>query len=173
MDEKHDRFVWIVRFKTDDPGGGGVFLRPEETGESKLLGLFLGKLKGIRRREVCRQRIGVSVHAHGLRGQGIVNRDDAARTFELRCCGNAIKNVWRTEQLTRLLCGEGSLRNEWRADSVLLDVVLYIGAFEIEVIGRNQVVEGQVPLRPWIALPRESVLAVRSDPQGMRPRIQF
>src|SRR5216110_3789496 len=45
MDEKHDRFVWIVRFKADDPGGGGIFLQPEETGESKLLGLFLGKLE--------------------------------------------------------------------------------------------------------------------------------
>jgi len=31
MDEKDDRLVWIVRFKADDPGGGGVFLRPEET----------------------------------------------------------------------------------------------------------------------------------------------
>src|SRR5437667_3571998 len=33
MDEKHDRLLWVVRFKADDPGGGGVFLRPEETGE--------------------------------------------------------------------------------------------------------------------------------------------
>src|SRR5947207_8709288 len=30
MDEKHDRIVWIVRLKPDDPGGSGVFLRPEE-----------------------------------------------------------------------------------------------------------------------------------------------
>ncbi|PYK81537.1 MAG: hypothetical protein DME41_11825, partial [Verrucomicrobia bacterium] len=47
MDEKHNRFVWIVRFKADDPGSSGVFLRPEETGQSKLLGLFPGKLEGI------------------------------------------------------------------------------------------------------------------------------
>src|SRR6266581_8491330 len=106
----------------------------------------------------------MSVHMHGLRGKGIVDRDDAARTFELRSRGNAIKDVWRTEQLTGLLRGEGSLRNEWRADPVLLHVVLHIGAFEIEVIGRNQFVERQVPLRPWIALPRKSVLAVRADP---------
>src|SRR5436305_7007270 len=31
MDKKDDCFVWIVRFKADDPGGGGIFLRPEET----------------------------------------------------------------------------------------------------------------------------------------------
>jgi len=31
MDEKDDRLVWIVRFKADDPGGGGVFLGPKET----------------------------------------------------------------------------------------------------------------------------------------------
>ena len=47
MDEKHNRFVWIVRFKADDPGSSGVFLRPEETGQSKLLGFFPGKLEGI------------------------------------------------------------------------------------------------------------------------------
>src|SRR5437867_8100797 len=84
MDEKHDGFVWIVRFKADDPGGGGVLLWPEETGKSKLLGLLTGKLEGICRREVCRKGIAVSVHVHGLRGKGIVDRDDAARTFELR-----------------------------------------------------------------------------------------
>src|SRR6266478_3246286 len=171
MNEKDDRFVWIVRFKADDPGGGGVFLRPEEAGESKLLGLFTGKLKGVCRGEVCRKGIGVSVHAHGLRGKGIVDRDDAARIFELRRRGNAIKNVWRTEQLTGLLRGEGSLRNEWRADPVLLHVILHIGAFEIELIGRNQTVERQVPLGPRITLPRERVLAVRADPQRMSPWI--
>src|SRR6266705_3214744 len=32
MDEKHDRFIWIVRFKAYDPSGRGVFLWPEETG---------------------------------------------------------------------------------------------------------------------------------------------
>src|SRR5437899_3257962 len=173
MDEKDDRFVWIVRFKADDPGGGGVFLRPKETGESELLGLFKGKLKGVCRREVCRKGIRVSVNAHGLRGQGIVDGDDAARTFELRRRGNAIKDVWRTEQRTGLLRGKSSLRNEWRADPVLLNVVLHIRAFEIELIGRNQTVERQVPLRPRIAIPRESVLAVRTDPHGMCPRIQF
>src|SRR5436309_2968791 len=145
MDEKDDRFVWIVRLKADDPGGGGVFLRPEETGESELLGLFTGKLKGVCSREVCRQRIGMSVHAHGLRCQGIVNRDDAARTFELRRRGNAIKDMWRTEQRTGLFRRESSLCNEWRADSVLLHVILHICAFEIELVGRNQVVESQVP----------------------------
>src|SRR5207237_9635541 len=86
---------------------------------------------------------------------------------------NAIKDVWRTEERTGLLRGEGSLRNERRADSVLLDVVLHIGALEIELVGRNQVVERQVPLQPWIALPRESVLAVRANPHGVCPRIQF
>src|SRR5439155_15263205 len=69
MNEKHHRFVWIVRFKADDPGGGGVFLRPKETSQPKLLGLFAGKLEGICRREICRQRIGVSVHANGLCGK--------------------------------------------------------------------------------------------------------
>src|SRR5438477_111166 len=156
MDEKHDCFVWIVRLKADDPGGGGVFLRPEKAGESKLLRLFTSKLKGICRREVCRERIGVSFHAQGLCGEGIVNRDDAARTFELRSRGNAIKDVWRTEQLTGLLRGEGSLRNEGRADPVFLHVILHIGAFEIELIGRNQVVERQSPLRTRILLPRVS-----------------
>src|SRR5439155_22081689 len=106
----------------------------------------------------------MSVHVHGLRGQGIVNRDNAARTFELRCRGNAIKDMWRTEQRTGLLRGESSLRNEWRADSVLLDVILHIGAFEIEVIGRNQFVERQIPLGARIAFPRESKFAIRSDP---------
>src|SRR5260370_10087862 len=115
----------------------------------------------------------MSVHVHVLRGKGIVDRDDTARTFELRCCGNAIKDVWRTEQLTGLLGGEGSLRNEWRADSLFLHVVLYIGAFEIELIGRNQVVEGQVPLRPRIALPGESKFAIRPDAHRVSPRIQF
>src|SRR5206468_12578721 len=103
----------------------------------------------------------MSVHVHGLRGKGIVDRDDAARTFKLRCRGNAIKDMWRTEQRTGLLRGESSLRNEWSADPVLLHVILHIGAFEIEVIGRNQFIEGQVPLRPRIALPRERVLAIR------------
>src|SRR5439155_15055418 len=131
MDEKHDRFVWIVRLKPDDPGGGGVFLRPEHTDESKLLGLFKGKLEGICRREVCRQGIAMSVHLHGLRGKGIVDRDDAARTFELSRRRNAVKDVWRTEQRTGLLRGERSLRNERRADPVLLHVVLHIGALEI------------------------------------------
>src|SRR5207247_3777907 len=116
MDEKDDRFVWIVGFKSDYPGGGGVFLRPEHTGESELLGLFKGKLKGVCRREVCRQGIRVSVNAHSLRGQGIVDGDDAARTFELRRRGNAIKDVWRTEQRTGLLRGTSSLSNEGRAD---------------------------------------------------------
>src|SRR6266581_4280824 len=115
----------------------------------------------------------MSVHMHGLRGKGIVDRDDAARTFELSRRRNAIKDVWRTEQLTGLLRGEGSLRNEWRADPVLLHVVLHIGAFEIELVGRNQVVESQVPLRARIAIPRERVLAIRADPHGMCPRIQF
>src|SRR5436190_3968066 len=173
MDEKDDRFVWIVRFKADYPGGSGVFLRPEETGESKLLGLFTGKLKGVCGGEVCRQRIGVTVHAHGLRCQGIADGDDAARTFELRRRSNAIKDVWRAEKLTGLFRRESSLRNERRADSILLNVVLYIGAFEIELIGRNQVVERQVPLRAWITLPRESKFAVRADAHGMCPRIQF
>src|SRR5204863_3951331 len=63
MDEKDDRFVCIVRFKSDDPGGGGVFLRPKKTGESKLLGLFKGKLNGVCRREVCCKEIGMSVNA--------------------------------------------------------------------------------------------------------------
>src|SRR5438034_8832095 len=105
----------------------------------------------------------MSVHVHVLGGQGIVDRDDAARSFELRRRGNAIKDMWRTEERTGLLRGESSLGNEWRADPVLLDVILYIGAFEIELIGRNQIVKHKVPLRPWIALPGERVLAVRTD----------
>src|SRR5205814_707256 len=83
--------------------------------------------------------IGVPVHVHVLRGKGIVHRDDATRTFELRRRGNAVKDVWRTEERTGLLRGEGSLRNERRADPILLHVVLHVGAFEIELIGRNQV----------------------------------
>src|SRR6266581_6311307 len=100
----------------------------------------------------------MSVHMHGLRGKGIVDRDDAARTFELRSRGNAIKDIWRTEECTGLLRGEGSLRNEWRADSVLLHVIFHIGAFEIELLGWNQVVKRKVPFRARIALPRESIL---------------
>src|SRR5438045_7701641 len=173
MDEKHDSFVWIVRFEADNPGGGGVFLRSKETGESKLLGLFTGKLEGICRREICRQWIGVPVHVHVLRGKGIVHRDDATRTFELRRRGNAVKDVWRTEERTGLLRGEGSLRNERRADPVLLHVVLHVGAFEIELIGRNQVVESQIPLWARITLPGESVLAISADPHGMCPWVQF
>src|SRR5207248_3105080 len=99
--------------------------------------------------------------------------DDAARTFELRCRGNAIINMWRTEQRTGLLRGEGSLRHEWCTDSVFLHVILHIGAFEIELIGRNQVVECQVPLRAWIAFPCESKFAVRADSHWVSPRIQF
>src|SRR5437867_10468422 len=97
----------------------------------------------------------MSVNAHGFRGQGIVDRDNAARTFKLRCRGDAIINGWCTEQRTGLLGGERSLRNKRRADSVLLHVVLHIGALEIKLIGRNQVVKRQVPLRPRIALPYE------------------
>src|SRR5437016_9201204 len=115
----------------------------------------------------------MSVNAHGLRGQGIIDRDNTAGTFELRCRGNTIINVWRSEERTGLLRGEFSLRHERRADPLLLHVVLYIGAFEIELIGRNQVVERQVPLRPRIALPGESKFSVRSDANGMCPRIQF
>src|SRR6266516_6676821 len=43
MNNKQDGLVWIVRFKARDPGGRGVFLRSEHTGEPKLLGLFPGK----------------------------------------------------------------------------------------------------------------------------------
>src|SRR5438128_3209204 len=126
MDEKHDRFVWIVRFKAYDPSGRGVFLWPEETGESKLLGFFPGKLEGICGREVCRKGIDMSVHSHGLRSEGIVHRNDTARTLELRRRGNAIKNVGRAKVLRRLLGGKVSDGNEWRSDSVLLHMVLHI-----------------------------------------------
>jgi hypothetical protein len=43
MDDEHYCLVGIVRFEARDTGGGGVFLRPEETREPKLLGLFPGK----------------------------------------------------------------------------------------------------------------------------------
>src|SRR5438046_4890597 len=102
----------------------------------------------------------MSVNAHGLRGQGIIDRDNTARTLEVRCRGNTIINVWRSEERTGLLRGEFSLRHEWRADSVLPHVILHIGAFEIEFIGRNQIVERQVPLRARIALPRKSKFAI-------------
>src|SRR5260370_30993317 len=115
----------------------------------------------------------MSVHTDSLRGQRVVDRDNAAGTFKLRRRGNAIKDVWRTEQLTGLLRGEFPLRDERRADSVLLYVILHIGAFEIELIGRNQLVERQVPLRARIALPGESKFAVRSDAHRLSPWIQF
>src|SRR5438132_9161402 len=102
----------------------------------------------------------MSVNAHGLPGQGIIDRDNTARTFELRCRGNTIINVWRSEERTGLLCGEFSLRHERRSNSLFCHVILHIGAFEIEFIGWNQVVERQVPLRARIALPRESVLSI-------------
>src|SRR6266403_4264880 len=101
----------------------------------------------------------MSVNADRFRGQRIVDRDNATRTFELSCRSNAIINVWRSEERTGLLRGEFSLRYEWRSDSVLLHMILHIGSFEIELIGRNQVVERQVPLGAWIALPCESKLA--------------
>src|SRR6266576_5964749 len=98
----------------------------------------------------------MSINADRFRGQRIVDRDNTARTFELRCRGNTIINVWRSEERTGLLRGEFSLRHEWRSDSLFCHMILHVGAFEIEFIGRNQVVEGQVPLRARIALPRES-----------------
>src|SRR6266576_6178957 len=115
----------------------------------------------------------MSINADRFRGQRIVDRDNAARTFELRCRGNAIINIWRTEERTSLLRGEFSLRYEWRADSLFCHVILHVGPLEIELIGRNQVVEGRVPLGARIALPRESKFAVRSDAHRLSPRIQF
>src|SRR5882724_10981460 len=115
----------------------------------------------------------MSVNADRFRGQRIVDRDNATRTFELRCRGNTIINVWRSEERTGLLRGEFSLRHEWRANSVLPHVILHIGAFEIEFIGWNQVVERHVPLRARIALPRESKFAIRPDAHRLGPRIQF
>src|SRR6266403_89256 len=112
----------------------------------------------------------MSVNADRFRGQRIVDRDNATRTFELSRRGNAIINVWRSEQRTGLLRGEFALRHEWRTDSLLLHVILYIGAFEIEFIGWNQVVEGEVPFRARITLPRESKFAVRSDAHRLSPR---
>ena len=63
MNNKQDGLVRIVRFKARDSGGGSVFLRSEHTGEPKLLWFFPGKQHCIRRREVCRERIGISVNA--------------------------------------------------------------------------------------------------------------
>src|SRR5438132_13784030 len=105
----------------------------------------------------------MSINADRFRGQRIVDRDNAARTFELRCRGNAIINVWRSEECTGLLRGEFSLRHEWRSDSFFCHVIFHIGAFEIELIGWNQVVERQVPLWARIALPCESKFAIRPD----------
>src|SRR6266404_1666981 len=113
------------------------------------------------------------VNADGFRGQRIVHRDNTARTFELSCRGNAIINVWRSEERTGLLRGEFSLRHEWRSDSVLLHMILHIGSFEIELIGWNQVVERQVPLWARIALPCESKFAICSNAHRLSPRIQF
>src|SRR2546430_17354089 len=105
----------------------------------------------------------MSVNADRFRGQRIVDRDNATRTFELRCRGDAIINVWRSEERTGLLRSEFSLRHEWRSDSLFCHVILHISAFEIELIGRNQVVERQVPLRSRIAFPRESKFTIPPD----------
>src|SRR5438309_6378548 len=63
MNNKQDGLVRIVRFEARHSGGRGVFLRSEHTGESKLLWLFPGEQHCIGRREVCRERIGISVNA--------------------------------------------------------------------------------------------------------------
>jgi hypothetical protein len=62
MNDEQYGLVRIIRFEARDAGSSGVFLRPEETGEPKLLGLFPGEQQCIRRREVCRQGIVMSVN---------------------------------------------------------------------------------------------------------------
>jgi hypothetical protein len=47
MDDEQHSFIRIIRFQARDPGSRGVFLRPEETSEPKLLGLFPGKQQSI------------------------------------------------------------------------------------------------------------------------------
>jgi hypothetical protein len=47
MNDEQYSLVRIIRFEARDAGSSGVFLRPEETGEPKLLGLFPGKQEGI------------------------------------------------------------------------------------------------------------------------------
>src|SRR4029077_9127670 len=74
---------------------------------------------------------------------------------------------------TGLLCGEFALRHKRRSDSLLCHVILHIGAFVIEFIRGNQIIEGEVPFGARIALPRERKFAIRSDAHRLSPRIQF
>ena len=59
------------------------------------------------------------------------------------------------------------------SDSVLLHIVLYIGAVKVQFVGRDQNIQGRVLFRPGILLPREDQLVAGTEAERLSPGIEL
>jgi hypothetical protein len=104
----------------------------------------------------------------------IVELDDATAGFESRKSGDTVVNARHQELLSRVLCHISSHSDQGRAYPGARRACLNVGSSDVELIRRDEIVEGRVALRPRIRLVHEGKLADGSgDTQRFGPWIEF
>jgi hypothetical protein len=174
MDDEHDSLAWIVGLEPCDVRGLGVFPRSQQPRELELFGVLRRQHHRQRDGKIRRERKAGSAEPHSLGVERIFKREDAAAPIETCKRRDAVINVRHRKRLAVVPARLAADRDERRAEAILGRAARDVGAVDVELVSRHELVKRGVPLRARVGLVREhEFAAISRHSKRLRPRIEL